>query len=155
MPVRALINAHEAYKRQRETIKSRHRIELEAELTPEKEALGKEIAQMVEEGLNMKEITDYLGLKNRNYTYDMLRAYTKEPVRGKKKPEEIAIPEEEIPYQWTQAEGYYIVAVGNEKWNVLVDSNGDLELPDEWASKDKQTRDIFTKIVREIVKAGA
>lgn len=153
MPVRALIQAHEQYKKKREEIKARHRIELEKELMPEKEALGKEIHAMTQENLNMVEITEYLGLKNRNYTYEMLRHFTKEPIRGKKKQEEE--PEKpEIPYQWTKGENFYLIAVGDHKWTVMFDENGDLNIPDEWAKFPDEERAIFKKIIREIVKGG-
>lgn len=150
MPVRALIQAHETYKKKREDIKARHRIELENELLPEKEALGKEIAEMNKEGLNMVEITEYLGLKNRNYTYEMLRHFTKEPIRGKKKAEQDEPEKPTIPYQWIKNEHSYTVTVGNEHWYVDYTEHGDLIIPDDWATRSDEERAIFKKIIREI-----
>jgi len=150
-----LVNAYTRYRIQREKIKERQRQELENELEPFKSELGEAIQNAKNSGLKVEEISALIGNRNRNFQYDMLRAYNS---KSKDDMDMAPTPEPEPTITWSAD------YAGDNKWNVSVYSPGSaLEsytvetykgqvetLPDSWLTATPEYRKVYKEIVAEI-----
>ena len=157
------------YKKKRESIKARHRIELESELEPYKSDLGE--AFLYEKEINKLRIEDIaalLGTKNRRVFYDMVKAFKRAHTGTESQPEHVTVMtgddytdadsenfRESIFWEPSETNPGYMKVSVNTFGAVIVYEvlliDGLPVVPDEWANHTKTKRALYSEFVKGMV----
>ena len=143
-----------ALKVQQAKIKERQKHELDEELEPWKADVGDSI-KVVRSASNasIQTVAGILGVQNRTFIYDMLRA---SDARGKA-PEQKTTPptseteiETEPEYTIEYGDGTARVTFPDDEWYDLPIIDGAPDIPEEWGEHTRARRDLYKQIVAEI-----
>lgn len=145
-----LIGAYITYRQKRAEIKERQRQELERELEPFLKAFGDEIVKAQENGKRIEDIEYDIGAKNRTLVYRAKRlAKRLNTVPGGTDQDEAdSLPEA----HWellTVYGGYDAYVDGKLIGTVLIDDDGQIVPPDDWAL-DTENQGMYRDILREV-----
>jgi len=154
----ALIAVIDQYKDKREEVKATQKEELESILLPWKYSLGRVIVQArTQRGLTVSEIGVIIGVQNRTFIYEMIRAYQAGPegfipVKPATPAEEQTPVEDGPPYriEWLDdSDTAHVIFPDDEEYYVTVD-NGFPDIPEEWEEHTRARRDLYKEIIVSI-----
>ncbi len=135
---------------------------IKSETLTERIALGKEIVSMRDSGLTVTQIAASLGQVGRVFVYDCINAYNETLVeQGGIIPTDSEPGEIDYDIQHTPADEslsgveefgirLYQNGRGVSDYILMKDNNGDLIIPDEWATHSPQLRAVYKRVIAEI-----
>lgn len=163
-----LVQAVTKYKTKREQIKSRQKRDLEDEVAPWKADIGEEIVRVrAEKNASIQDIADIIGVQNRTFIYDMIRAY--KITQGEVPAPTFKEIEADINYTDTNiGDAPYLITFGDSiarvefppygtedsEWYDLPIIDGTPDVPEEWGEHTRERRDLYKQIIAEIKKHG-
>lgn len=145
--VRAMI----AYREQKTKIKAKQRSELNESLIPWAKTLGKTIIEARDHGMTIQEIADTIGLQNRSFIYEMIRAAKPEQEQEQEAVVSEATVSASTPeYTILYYDGAAVVSFdAYESYEVMV-IDGVPDVPEEWSEHSAARRALYKKVIQEI-----
>ena len=158
----ALVNSVVKFQSKKTQVKSRQKTDLEVELEPWKADIGDEILRVrTEKGASIADIANIIGIQNRTFIYDAIRAAN---VRnGSVKEVKISSqiipainnePDEVKPYTIEYGDGLARVTFDETEYYDVVIIDGQPDIPEEWGEHTRERRDLYKQIVAEIKRHG-
>lgn len=142
-----LIHAYTKYRTQKALIRAQQRQELTELLEPYAAALGAEI-DAERRTRRIEDISGTIGLKNKNFLYDMLRAY--ERSKQLTLPDVVESDSEKAYEVISKSVDVAFVSIGEENFTLGIDANGEVIVPDSWATDSKERRKVYRDLIKEI-----
>lgn len=148
-----------ALKVQQAKIKDRQKRELEEETLPWKADVGDEIKRIrYSRSASIADIAAMIGVQNRTFIYDCLRASD-----ARTKPEPKPTPETPAEGDTEATTPEYVIEYGDgtarvtfdeDEWYDLPIIDGSPDIPEEWGEHTRTRRDLYKQIVQEIKRNG-